>query len=114
MVAVTQNVNSVGLTDILPQYLEALKVAGAETKLIPYTESIEELRPRLEECDGVCITGGIDVHLKRYGEEKTHLCGETYDKRDVLDLTVFHISSELNKPILGICRGAQLIMKNMV
>ena len=109
IIAVTQNVNEDGTTDILPAYLDALINVGAEVKLVPYTNSRKELYDIIEICDGVCFTGGVDVDPERYGEEKTTACGPTCEKRDTFDFMVFGLAIEQSKPILGICRGEQLI-----
>lgn len=109
IIAVTQNVKSDGTTDILPQYKEALEAAGAEVFLMPYTDKPAEIINMVKGADGVLFTGGIDVDPKRYFEEKMSWCGETVDKRDVFELSVFAITTMQNKPILGICRGMQLI-----
>ena len=108
-IAVTQNINSDGTTSILPQYIEALEHAGAEVILLPYTDNPGEIIDLVRVYDGICFTGGVDVDPKRYFEEKTRWCGETEDKRDLFELGVFFIALQENKPILGICRGLQLI-----
>ncbi len=108
-IAVTQNIASDGTVSILPQYIEALEDAGAEVVLMPYTDNPSEIISMVKEVDGICFTGGIDVDPKRYFEEKLSWCGETDDKRDLFELGVFFAATQENKPILGICRGMQLI-----
>ena len=109
IIAVTQNINSDGATSILPQYIEALENAGAEVMLLPYTDKPSEIVDMLQKSDGACFTGGIDVDPKRYFEEKMSCCGDTEDKRDLFELGLFFVAMQENKPILGICRGLQLI-----
>lgn len=108
-IAVTQNIKGDGSTDILPQYKEALECAGAEVVLLPYSNNPDEIIKMVNEADGICLSGGIDIDPKRYFEAKSERCGETEDKRDVFELTVFALASMQDKPILGICRGMQLI-----
>lgn len=69
-------------------------------------QAVEHLRM----CAGVVITGGPDVAPDRYGQpEKAELCGPPDLDRDALELAVIQAAAERNMPILGICRGAQIL-----
>lgn len=59
--------------------------------------------------DGLVLQGGADVSPRSYGEEP--LCSEwSGDRvRDTYEMELFHEFMEAKKPVLGICRGAQLI-----
>jgi putative glutamine amidotransferase len=62
------------------------------------------------ECDGVVITGGADVEPRCYGE--LPLAGvvlETDGNRDALDLDVLSRADARGWPLLGICRGLQIL-----
>ncbi len=109
IIAITPNIDLEGNTSILKSYVSAIENAGGVPVLIPYTDNIDTLFSFIDMCDGVCFTGGIDVDPKRYGEEKMPWCKDTQDNRDIFDLSIFHIARKMKKPILGICRGAQLI-----
>lgn len=60
---------------------------------------------KISEADLVCFTGGDDIHPSMYGQ---HLAGSgpTKIKRDLAETRIFR--SSLDKPKVGICRGAQL------
>ncbi|MAQ71242.1 MAG: hypothetical protein CL565_03510 [Alphaproteobacteria bacterium] len=60
------------------------------------------------EFEGLIISGGIDVHPDNYdGKEKKYY---KYDiARDKLEFSLFKKCQEEGKPVVGICRGAQLI-----
>ncbi len=60
------------------------------------------------ECDCLLLLGGDDVNPKLYGETNTHCIGID-DKRDEIEIQLIKLFSELNKPILGICRGIQIL-----
>ncbi len=63
----------------------------------------------LSYCSGIIFTGGADYHPGRYGmAEDTGVC-EIEPQRDTLDFALIKKASELQMPILGICRGEQLI-----
>ena len=44
-----------------------------------------------------------------YGQEKESFCGEICRERDEMEMKLFRLVYDLDKPILGICRGIQLI-----
>jgi putative glutamine amidotransferase len=64
-------------------------------------------------CDGVVLTGGIDSHpkfyLKEYDLNYLHAPKEFAVHRDEFELTVLDLALKHKKPVLGICRGLQLI-----
>ena len=109
IIAVTPDVDIEGNSKILKSYIEAIEEAGGIPLLLPYTQNIDTLSAFIDACDGVYITGGIDIDPKRYGEIKQPWCKDTQDNRDVFDISIFALAKESNKPIMGICRGAQLI-----
>jgi putative glutamine amidotransferase len=72
----------------------------------------EEALKVLEECAGIVFTGGEDVEPSRYGKtdvnyDEKHV--ETDPKRDELEFALVEKAEELKMPVLGICRGAQLL-----
>lgn len=66
----------------------------------------------VDDCDGVILSGGVDIHPKYYGQS-IHYPGapekgfETH--RDDFEFSVLETSLKKNIPVLGICRGLQLI-----
>ena len=69
----------------------------------------QELERLIDLCDGFLFTGGKDVEPSRYGEETKPGCGIIQKYRDEYELRVFKAALKTGKPILGICRGTQLI-----
>lgn len=59
--------------------------------------------------DGLLLTGGPDLHPLFFGEEVLSGCGGGSLLRDLAEFCFFHAFFLQKKPILGICRGAQLI-----
>lgn len=84
---------------------------GALVYLIPSDEpqSSGRLRELLEPLDGLILQGGADVAPESYGEKalKPEWSGDIV--RDRYELQLVKIAIEEKKPILGICRGAQLL-----
>ena len=59
--------------------------------------------------DGVMFTGGSDINPVHYGE-KPYMEGRSYvDERDEMEIAICKSFYELNKPMLGVCRGIQTI-----
>ena len=59
-------------------------------------------------CDGLILCGGPDVTPYYYGQSNL-CCGELDEKRDQLEMELFRSYLDLQKPVLGVCRGMQLI-----
>jgi putative glutamine amidotransferase len=67
---------------------------------------------QIEDCDGILLTGGIDMHPQFYDSAnlKYPFAPDTFDqKRDEFEMHVFETALNLEHPILAICRGHQLV-----
>ena len=77
-------------------------------KLSAEDSNLEELNS----CDGLVLSGGIDIHPRFYGNAITNYTGspEVFNEaRDEFEIAAFQLAQENNLPVLGICRGMQLI-----
>jgi putative glutamine amidotransferase len=84
-------------------YRRAVTAAGAEPiDLVPGTKTLPEL-------DGLLLPGGWDVDPSFYGEQRDEKVGETDPELDETELLLFHQARARNIPVLGICRGQQVI-----
>lgn len=92
------------------QYLEAITLAGGVGVLIPPQplESADATRI-LQGLDGVVICGGWDIEPQLYGQEPTEKMEETDSLRDKTEMTLLGAALDLDMPVLGICRGAQML-----
>jgi len=103
-----------GLTDILREhdsldnYLTWVgrSAPGATLRILsPGSTSQEEL----DECDGILLTGGGDVHPAFYGREGAlRMAREVKTDRDEFEFDIIRQALAAGKPILGICRGCQV------
>ena len=59
--------------------------------------------------DALILSGGHDVSPYNYGQEPNPKLGETFPERDTYDMLLLEESKKRNIPILGICRGSQII-----
>lgn len=90
-------------------HLSKLQKAGTAAILIPLTSDQQALAQLVTLCDGILIPGGPDIDPSFYLEDRHELCGPSDLELDRFQLALFHESRRQNKPILGICRGTQLI-----
>lgn len=90
-------------------YLRALRAAGAIPVLLPLQCSEEDLEQLADTLDGFLFTGGPDVHPFLFGEEAHRFCGSVSAKRDRMELALLPAIMKRKKPILGVCRGIQLL-----
>ena len=92
-----------------PTYIKALTAAGAIPVVLPLTSSEDDLRQLVDTLDGFLFTGGPDVHPFLFGEETLDRCGSVSAERDQMELALLPLVMETGKPVLGICRGIQLL-----
>ena len=90
------------------RYIEALRKAGAEP--VPLWEDDRDWRARLAESAGVLFTGGGDIAPAIYGGDDGDPTLVSVDtRRDERERVVYAHARERRLPVLGICRGMQLL-----
>jgi putative glutamine amidotransferase len=96
---------------LLPRnYVIAVQRAGGMAVLLaPDAELVEDPREALELIDGLLLTGGADIDPETYGEPRHAETGETMPERDAFEIAIARGAIELDLPLLGICRGMQLL-----
>lgn len=94
---------------MLPGYMKVIEAAGALPIMLPLTDDQQELTRCLEICDGILLTGGHDVEPSLYHAERSDKCGKICSLRDRMEAFIFQKMLEADKPVLGICRGIQLM-----
>lgn len=90
-------------------YIVSVVKAGGIPVVIPVIEDEELIREQIKNVDGVIISGGYDVNPLCYGDEPHEKLGFIYPKRDKFDICAVKVAYELEKPMLGICRGNQIL-----
>ncbi|HWP72186.1 MAG TPA: gamma-glutamyl-gamma-aminobutyrate hydrolase family protein [Gemmatimonadaceae bacterium] len=91
------------------RYYEAVAAAGAAPVLIPLLDDIDALRATYEACAGIMIPGGVDMDPGTYGEAPHERLGRVDPARDRVELQLTRWAIEDRKPLLGLCRGLQVI-----
>lgn len=83
--------------------------AGALPVLVPRAGGGLSARELVEEIDGLVLQGGADMSPAHYGEEPLRPEWAGDPARDVYEMELLHLCLERDRPILGICRGAQVL-----
>jgi len=91
------------------RYYHAVASAGAAPVLIPLLDDTETLRAIYERMDGVLIPGGVDVDPAAFGERPHARLGRIDPARDRVEIQLVKWAVEDRKPVLGLCRGLQVI-----
>jgi putative glutamine amidotransferase len=88
-------------------YVHAVQKAGAITVILP---ADERAPGRLVELiDGLLLIGGADIDPATYGAKRDPATEATYPERDAFEVAMVHWALERELPVLGICRGMQIL-----
>jgi len=106
-----------GIPDNLPhswvmnsRYYLALAEAGAAPVMLPLFDlDLETLRAVYDRLDGLLLAGGVDMDPCSFGELPHPALGKTDPARDALELQLARWAIEDKLPVLGLCRGHQVL-----
>ena len=90
-------------------YYEQVIRAGATPLLIPPTTDRNVIVGVLDHIDGLLLTGGADVNPLWVGEEPSPRLHSINARRDLSELLLTRLAANRQIPILGICRGIQVL-----
>lgn len=90
-------------------YVNAVIRAGGTPLLIPVGIPVEQHHELLNRVDGLILTGGGDINPATYGRPMHATVSGIDDARDEIDISLARLAIEMKKPLLGICRGYQII-----
>ena len=97
---------------LLPQdYVSKVEEAGGIALLVPPRLDADPALARevLARLDGLILAGGADVEPSRYAAQPHPSVQPGRPDRDALELELATVSAELDLPVLGICRGMQVM-----
>ncbi len=98
-----------GATQLATTYTEAIVRAGGVAVVLPTVASSGEAERLLDILDGIVFSGGEDVSPAWYGESVWNETVHIDTLRDHSDSLLTRAALASGKPILAICRGAQLV-----
>ena len=90
-------------------YVHAVESAGGLPILIPMLTDLRNLEDLLPRLDGILFSGGIDMQPSLYGESKHEETDEFDPQLDEFEIAVANWALQEDIPILGVCRGMQLL-----
>lgn len=114
----TQNLQSLGgISADIPaswvmshRYILTLTAVGAIPWMIPLVGDDEDtLRGIYDQLDGVFLPGGADIDPGSYGADRHPRCDRSDTDRDRVELTLVNWAMVDHKPVLGVCRGIQIM-----
>jgi len=94
---------------VFDHYSTCIDKIGAVPLILPITDKKEVAKVYIDKIDALIMTGGIDVNPFLYNEEPTKETEVPFTKRDTFDFILIEAALEKNIPILGICRGMQIM-----
>jgi putative glutamine amidotransferase len=96
---------------LLPRnYVDAVQRAGGLALILPVDALVvEDPSEVLDLIDGLVLAGGADIDPGSYGEQAHPETADTAPERDVFEIALTRAAIERDLPVLGICRGMQLI-----
>ncbi len=94
----------------LPQYIAAIRSAGALATVIPLHERQDRVARLLSSVQGILLPGsGFDLDPQAYGEARISACNDPDPGRAAVDELLLQDAFNLHKPILGICYVVQAL-----
>lgn len=94
---------------LIDKYSYAISVSGGIPFVIPPDISTHLIETIVNRVDGIMITGGGDIETRRFnGHDHPRVYGIDTD-RDNLEIELVQAAESTRKPLLGICRGIQII-----
>ncbi len=108
IIGITGNFND-GNCTVADGYIRSVLAGGGTPLIIPPYEEDEALQNTLDCIDGLLLTGGGDINPLFLKEEPLRQVGGINHRRDKQELLITRLAADRQIPILGICRGIQIM-----
>ena len=102
-------VRGTGNASVGRSYIQAVMKGGHVPVIIPDIDDATRLRKVLKKIDVLLLPGGVDVAPERYGEARSPQLGDVNLERDAFEFRILTEAVRLRKPVLGVCRGVQVL-----
>lgn len=90
-------------------YVQMIIKCGGIPLVIPVQKDKEDIKEIMKRVDGIVLTGGYDIDPLLYHENPIHELGFVLREVDDFYMKAIMLADELNKPVLGICKGIQAL-----
>ncbi len=102
---------TIGVSKLAPNYENWLRKLNEHIDILDfYSVSLAEAKMKAMQCSGILLSGGSDVHPRRYGRSvDIAYCRDIDERRDILEKELIEIALHEKIPLLGICRGQQML-----
>lgn len=109
IIGITAGVDETGRVVVSDAYMRAVQSAGGLAVIFSPVELEYEAWYQVQAVDGLILSGGGDVCPLLFGEEPHRGIGRVDRARDVWEIALCRMAVREEKPILGICRGMQVM-----
>ncbi|MCL2702205.1 MAG: gamma-glutamyl-gamma-aminobutyrate hydrolase family protein [Defluviitaleaceae bacterium] len=107
IIGITSSAADKTLTSVQKTYVNAVAAAGGIPVVLPNKPGFEN--EYLAACNGLLFSGGGDVQAKYFSQDNHEKVSGISEERDMFEITLARLAFEAKKPLLGICRGEQVI-----
>ena len=112
IIGITGNYDT-GTCTLLEGYYRSVIEAGGTPLIIPPFDNTDAMVSLLDRVDALILSGGGDINPLYLGEEPLRELGGINPARDWHELMLVRLAANRQIPILGICRGLQVMMASL-
>ena len=94
---------------VFRKYIQAVVAGGGAPFMVPLVRDESVIESLAAKLDGLLLTGGVDVNPRYYHSEPHPKLGLIDPDKDRLELRLTKLAFQAGIPILGICRGIQIV-----
>jgi putative glutamine amidotransferase len=109
IIGITANIKNENLLTVGQDNISSITKADGVPIVLPNLTDEASIKQLVASIDGLLVTGGGDIDPTLFGEEPHPELGEICPDRDQFELLMIKECLKLDKPILAICRGCQIL-----